>query len=64
METKSRSPLYLACRTPASKDAAPIGAHIFDTVKNMKSIFEIITINKQNELAKFYRGEIHQLVIL
>lgn len=46
------------------EDATSIGAHIFDSVKNMRSIFEMTTINKQDELAKFYRGEIHHLAIL
>jgi len=43
---------------------AGIRAHIFDVDKNMSCIFEITTIDKQNEPAKFYRGEIHRLMIL
>jgi hypothetical protein len=50
--------------TRAKRTGESIGAHIFDTVKNRRIIFEITAINKQNELAKFYRGEIHHLMIL
>ena len=57
----SRFPLYLRKK---AQDAAAIGAHIFNKIKNMSCIFEIRTIDKQNERAKFYRGEIHRLMIL
>ncbi len=49
METKSRSPLYLACPTPASKDVAPIGA------KKQAMSFLVSISQKKKTIAYHYR---------